>query len=383
MRIYDNGRLVIDTGIVLTEPPPVTANIVLSDYNGFNVSCVDCFNGTINTNVTGGTAPYVFEWKDDPNITGPNRSNLNGGIYTLTINDANGCQPKRETIIALTMPNPKDWSRQGNANIDPAEFIGSTDASDVVFKSNNQVALRLMGNASISLPSYSGAQLLSVDANGELQKVDDIKEEVTKPRPGDCYNFSPAPGFVPTPTWTALPGKIYTCPNVGIGTMNPQQALDVVGITRSNLIWATPDINYSSSYQFYVDGASFLKGNTIIDGRVAIGAANGANEYFHPNLDYKLCVNGKIVATEVLVKNRIDWPDYVFKKDYKLKSIKEVNNFIKKYGHLPDAPTAKDVEANGINTGEMLNLQMQKIEELTLYIIDLQKQIDQLKQAKN
>jgi hypothetical protein len=89
------------------------------------------------------------------------------------------------------------------------------------------------------------------------------------------------------------------------------------------------------------------------------------------------------VATEVLVKNRIDWPDYVFKKDYKLKSIKEVSSFVKQYGHLPGVPSAEEMETQGINTGEMLNLQMQKIEELTLYIIDLQKQIDALKQAKN
>jgi hypothetical protein len=124
-----------------------------------------------------------------------------------------------------------------------------------------------------------------------------------------------------------------------------------------------------------------VAGNAIVNGRLSVGGA-GNNGYFAPSTDYQLCVNGKIVATEVLVKNRVDWPDYVFKKDYKLKSINEVNNFIKMHGHLPEAPTAKEVEANGINTGEMLNLHMQKIEELTLYIIDLQKQIDHLKQAK-
>jgi hypothetical protein len=383
VRIYDYGRLVVDTGVVLIAPSPVTANVVLSDYNGFNVSCVDCFNGTINTNVTGGTAPYVFNWNDDPNITGPNRSNLNGGIYPVAITDANGCQPKGEVIIALTMPNPKDWSRQGNANIDPNEFIGSTDSSDVVFKSNNQEALRLMGNGNVSLPSYSGAELLAVDANGVLQKVDDLKNELTKPRPSDCYNFSPAPGFEPTPTWTAVPGKIFTCPNVGIGTQNPQQALDVYGVTRTSLLWVTPNANINSSYNFYVEGSSLLQGNTFMEGRVSIGVPNGTGDYLTQNSDFKLCVNGKIVATEVLVKLRQDWPDYVFKKDYKLKSIKEVSSFVKQYGHLPGVPSAKEMETQGLNTGEMFNLQMQKIEELTLYIIDLQKQIDALKQAKN
>jgi hypothetical protein len=60
----------------------------------------------------------------------------------------------------------------------------------------------------------------------------------------------------------------------------------------------------------------------------------------------------------------------------------EVENFIKKNNHLPGIPSAKTIEANGINVGEMQKLQMQKIEELTLYIIELKKEIEKLK-AKN
>jgi hypothetical protein len=294
VRIYDNGRLVIDTGIVLTEPPPVTANIVLSDYNGFNVSCVDCFNGTINTNVTGGTAPYVFEWKDDPNITGPNRSNLNGGIYTLTINDANGCQPKRETIIALTMPNPKDWSRQGNANIDPNDFIGSSDASDVVFKTNNQDALRLMGNGNLALPNYSGAELLSVDANGILQKIDDLKEESTRPRPSDCDpTVSWAPGTIITPTWTASPGKMVTCPNVGIGTLNPLHALDISGGLNTNYIYMFNQPAFgavgagSNLLNIYTEANNFGIGTSTPQYKLDVVGSINANSFFKDGIEMR------------------------------------------------------------------------------------------------
>lgn len=224
VRIYDNGRLVIDTGIVLTEPPPVTANIVLSDYNGFNVSCVDCFNGTINANVTGGTAPYVFDWKDDPNITGPNRSNLNGGFYPVTISDVNGCQPKRETIITLTMPNQKDWSRQGNANIDPNDFIGSTDASDVLFKTNNQEALRLMGNGNIGVGTSSPTEKLEVNGTIKAQglKLNNLN-----------FRYESASGLIPEKiTW----GSEDNAPWGTAGTpVLPYNCLDQVLVNRFNL----------------------------------------------------------------------------------------------------------------------------------------------------
>ena len=381
VRIFEQGNAVLDTGITLTQPNKIDIQFSMSNYNGYGVSCVDCFNGTIASTVTGGTAPYTYAWDDVNNSTTAGLSNLNGDKYTLTVIDANGC--KAVNTALLTMPKPKDWSRFGNANIDTSMFIGSTDTSAVRIRSNNTDLLRLMGNGTIEIPTYSGAELLAVDNAGKLEKVENLKERTLRPGPNDCYNFSPAPGFMPTPTWTAEPGKIYTCPNVGIGTNNPIQALEVNGVTRTNLLWVTPNATFTATnHSFYVEGESLLQGNTFLEGRVSIGSPQGSNNYLSQNADYKLCVNGKILATEVLVKERNNWPDYVFQKNYKLKSLKDVNSFIIKNGHLPEVPSAKEIETNGINTGEMLNLQMKKIEELTLYIIDLQKQVDELKQSK-
>ncbi|KAB5483121.1 tail fiber protein [Flagellimonas hadalis] len=86
----------------------------------------------------------------------------------------------------------------------------------------------------------------------------------------------------------------------------------------------------------------------------------------------KLTVKGRVHAEEVRVDLSVPGPDYVFKEGYDLKSIKEVQNYIKEHGHLPNIPTAKEMEVDGIQLGEMNMKLLEKIEELTLYIIQQQ-----------
>ncbi|MDO5971451.1 fibronectin type III domain-containing protein [Flavivirga aquimarina] len=90
--------------------------------------------------------------------------------------------------------------------------------------------------------------------------------------------------------------------------------------------------------------------------------------------DEKLAVNGSIHTKEVRV-NLDNWSDFVFEKDYKLPSLEEVENHIKEKGHLKDIPSAKEVEEKGVFLGEMDSKLLQKIEELTLYTIQQQKEI--------
>ena len=88
---------------------------------------------------------------------------------------------------------------------------------------------------------------------------------------------------------------------------------------------------------------------------------------------WKLAVNGKIKAKEIKVET--GWSDFVFYDNYILPSLEEVENHIKKKGHLKNIPSAKEVEENGILLGEMDAKLLQKIEELTLYIIEQNKTI--------
>ncbi|WP_343536109.1 hypothetical protein [Sphingobacterium thalpophilum] len=89
-----------------------------------------------------------------------------------------------------------------------------------------------------------------------------------------------------------------------------------------------------------------------------------------------LSVNGKIRAHEIKVETA-NWPDYVFSEDYKLPSLKETAQFIRENKHLPGVPKAEEIQENGLSLGEMNKILMQKIEELTLHLIEKDKLIDQ------
>ena len=95
--------------------------------------------------------------------------------------------------------------------------------------------------------------------------------------------------------------------------------------------------------------------------------------------NYQLFVKGGILTEEVRVSLASSWADYVFNKDYKLKPLSEVEKFIKENGHLPNVPSAAQVKDEGIEIGNMATIQQEKIEELTLYIIEQSKEIEKLK----
>lgn len=92
---------------------------------------------------------------------------------------------------------------------------------------------------------------------------------------------------------------------------------------------------------------------------------------------YRLSVKGAIRADRVKVYTT--WADFVFEKGYKLSTLEEVEKHIAANGHLKDIPSAKEVEAQGIELGEMNKLLLQKVEELTLYVIQLNKEVQTLK----
>ncbi|MCP4457316.1 MAG: hypothetical protein GY816_04720, partial [Cytophagales bacterium] len=112
---------------------------------------------------------------------------------------------------------------------------------------------------------------------------------------------------------------------------------------------------------------------------------------------HTLAVDGSIHAEEVLIDLNVQGPDYVFEPSYDLRTLEETEEFITTNKHLPEVPSAKEMEENGIVLGEMNMLLLKKIEELTLYLIEqnkqlsqqnktiekLQKQVDQLSESAN
>ncbi|MFI5172704.1 MAG: hypothetical protein ACHQFW_09945 [Chitinophagales bacterium] len=113
------------------------------------------------------------------------------------------------------------------------------------------------------------------------------------------------------------------------------------------------------------------------DGNVVVGSLA-----IDPATGYKLSVDGKIICEELKVQLSGSWPDYVFDQNFNLIPIHDLEDFIHANKHLPGIPSANEISENGISVGDMQSAMMQKIEELFLYIIQLQKEIDALKEIK-
>jgi hypothetical protein len=126
--------------------------------------------------------------------------------------------------------------------------------------------------------------------------------------------------------------------------------------------WGNTGIGtYTPNAKFHVNGAMLLGSNSS---RVAAG--------------YLLNVDGKIISEELKIQLSTSWPDYVFKNDYKLLSLPELEQSINQHQHLPNIPSAAEVEKDGILVGDMNKRLLEKVEELTLYLIDLNKKNTQL-----
>ncbi len=98
---------------------------------------------------------------------------------------------------------------------------------------------------------------------------------------------------------------------------------------------------------------------------------------------YRLAVNGKIICEEIKVQLSQDWPDYVFRPTYQLLNLEEVEQHIHEKGHLPGIPSAEEIERKGgIEVGDLTVNQQEKIEELFLHLIEMQKQLKKL-QSEN
>ncbi len=114
------------------------------------------------------------------------------------------------------------------------------------------------------------------------------------------------------------------------------------------------------------------------NGNVQIGSKRPTGNH----TDAKLSVEGKIVAQSLFITKPVTCADYVFDKDYKLLSPLELEKFYALHYHLLEVKSEEEVKERGYNVNEMNALLLQKVEELSLYIVDLQKQINVIKNIK-
>lgn len=190
--------------------------------------------------------------------------------------------------------------------------------------------------------------------------------------------------------------------NVGIGTTSPSSPLTVFGSSSSLSLFKLPStanawlsvanntgqVNlgvgattphaylWSSTGKLFIgdDGNPTLFVDNMANGNVGIGTQDTKG--------YKLAVNGNAIFTKVVVKAYSSWPDYVFQPTYRLRPLSEVEQYIKEYGHLPEVPSAEEVEKNGVDVGDNQAALLKKIEELTLYVIEQNKKIGDQQQKQ-
>lgn len=195
--------------------------------------------------------------------------------------------------------------------------------------------------------------------------------------------------------------------NVGIGTINPKQKLHVNGhillptnyqlrLGTNNPNTGSFRIRNTSHYNTYADIDGNLYFRTIhkngtlkdqvlamqSDGTVLIGVKEKYDNSIVNTQGYKLMVNGGILCEELKVIADVPNSDDVFEQDYDLKPLEEVEAFIQEHKHLPEVPSAQTFKEEGYKVGEMDDLLLRKVEELTLYIIELKKEIEELKAKK-
>ncbi len=204
---------------------------------------------------------------------------------------------------------------------------------------------------------------------------------------------------------------------VGIGTATPQHKLQlhngafmISSSFGNNFIFNTqywnPDENqlrltpvnngvyeFSKSFRFFNNGAVGIGTKNIGDFMLAVGGNIRTDGLLHVeqsikiatenSFGYKLAVGGAMIAEEVVIKLVDTWPDYVFHENYNLMSLNQIEQYIQDFGHLPDIPTAKEVEKYGVSIGEINTKLLKKIEELTLHMIELNKQNEEMKRIVN
>lgn len=395
VQISDGGGSHLDTIILLEAPPKITVTIRTSIYpNGNAISCYDCFNGYIKIDASSIHGGLTYQWSNS--ATADSIYNLGAGNYIFTITDMNSCQVSDE--IELTQPERDDWQIGGNSNVDPAtQFIGTLDTSTLVFKSNNIERFSVDSSGSLRINAFSGSGdgCIVADSNGVLKKA-----------------LTPV---LAVPTWRTNGNNV----NAGefIGSTNAE---DLVFKTNNNMRgrfladgtfnvfskgnFSTSAIDNDTYFQLKPDETMFPSVTKImaIDPGMVTGSEYGliiktsvSNLGYFPFAIFKpdlttTCSQGEYVfridndgfvqAKDIRVFPN-GWCDYVFNEDYELMSLSDRSDWINKYKHLPGMPDEKEVAKDGVSVEQMLRLQLRQIEELNLYIIQLEEKISALEKS--
>jgi hypothetical protein len=199
-------------------------------------------------------------------------------------------------------------------------------------------------------------------------------------------------GQVSANNWTNSGSNIFNTGNVftgtgssftGAGNFSTREGIREDG-AKNWLTFLQP--NYNSKYSFHNAAGGSIMELSVLDGtsgethwQVMGVVRNGDIKFGYEGDPVNIYHNGTFKTKQIIVSNQ-GWADYVFEDGYKLMSLEEVEKFVNENNHLPNIPSAKTIEEQGLSVADMQRLQMEKIEELTLYLIEKDKQIDSLEE---
>ncbi|MEQ9261953.1 MAG: hypothetical protein RLP14_02210 [Owenweeksia sp.] len=261
-----------------------------------------------------------------------------------------------------------------------------TPGGSVSNSSNNNIGIRVSNPSAVlhiqATASHGGLRIDGASGTGPAVEGED-PDPVYSPYLIDAHYSSASVFFVKyngatyigsgINSWSNANNYLNTKGNIGIFSMNDEfLKLDYINTLRgASVIWSTRTNSYEKNLNFRYGSNTATPIMTLSpDGVVGINATSF-------NGDYKLYVGGKILSEELTVKLQQDWPDFVFEEDYCRMSLEEIESFIDQNGHLPNVPSASEVAEKGVSVGEMQAILLQKIEELTLELISLKKELNQ------
>ena len=301
--------------------------------NFWTLSGTDIFNNTAGNVGIGTGAPFAYGHGGNNKLMEISNPNTGINIQSHLILSTNGTSGSAGSITWASQNVPGTEKRLGIIG----DVYETANAARLVFYTRNETGvlgekLTLLGNGNVGMGTATPLAKLHIAGNVKIDA-------------NNTLEFG-----------AGVAGKEVSAGKIGYQSFGTNNALDIVGAGT---------LGSNRKITFWNEGGAEFRGSVGI----GTGTVNPA---------YKLSVLGSIRSTEIVVET--GWADYVFDDKYKLKSLDEVEKFIAQNKHLPNIPSAAEIEKNGLHLGDTQKRMMEKIEELTLYIIQQQKEIDGLKE---
>ncbi|MBK7108657.1 MAG: hypothetical protein IPH61_05755 [Bacteroidetes bacterium] len=274
------------------------------------------------------------------------------------------------TVMEVTKP----WTGSGTTNFDLVSVSNTYNFGygTGIFSSGGQIGIK--GSSANGAQTGYGVYGQSLGAGGDSYGIYGTASSSA----GDAFGvYGTTTGGVNQ--WAGyFNGKVHL-ENGDDASLSSKGFLTIGTLTSSNIVIDNNEIiarNNGATSTLYLNNDGGNVNMCYSGGNVHIGASDAAAT------GYLLAVDGKVICEELKVQLSESWPDYVFDENHQLMNLYDLEKSIQLNKHLPGVPSAKEIETDGLAVGEMQRVMMEKIEELTLYIIQLQKQIDEL-QAEN